>query len=155
VALNNYEFGKPYREIANEYKIIHDELALQKQMPYEDAQLLLESVKRAGKRNFIYTHSGKIIYKLMDKWGLSEYISDSMDSTYNFPRKPDPEALNFLIEKNNIIRNTALMVGDRDIDIDVAHNAGIAACLYDYENYYPQVKAEHKVITLSEIISFM
>ncbi len=155
IALKNYEFEKTYSEISKEYNIIHNEMALQKQMPYEDAKLLLESAKRAGKRNFIYTHSGKLIYKLMDKWGLSEYITDSMDGTFVFPRKPNPAALNFLIEKNNINKKTALMVGDRDIDIDVAHNAGIAACLYDYENYYPQVKAEHKVMTLSEIISFI
>ena len=153
--LRSYEFGKPTAEISKEYAIIHDALALQKQKPYDDARLLLEAVKRAGKRNYIYTHSGKLIYKLMDKWGLSEYITDSIDSTLPFPRKPDPTALNYLIEKNGIDKSKALMVGDRDIDIDVAHNAGIAACLYDYENYYPNVIAQHKVITLSEIISLV
>jgi len=154
-ALKSYNFNKKYSEISNEFATIHNEIAFKKQKPYPDALLLLKSVVDAGKCNYIYTHSGALVTELMKKWGLSEYITDTIDSTLDFPRKPDPAALNFLLNKHNIVKKSALMVGDRDIDIDVAHNAGIDACLYDYENYYPDVNAEYSVKTLSDLINII
>ena len=43
------------------------------------------------------------------------------------------------------------MIGDRDLDIEVAHNAGIDACLFDSENFYPELQAEYKISSLNEL----
>ena len=73
----------------------------------------------------------------------------------NFPRKPAPDALLYLMEKNHMNPAETLMVGDRDIDIDAGHNAGTAGCLYDYEDFYTDAKADHFVKKLSEMKAFM
>jgi phosphoglycolate phosphatase-like HAD superfamily hydrolase len=78
-------------------------------------------------------------------------VTYTLDSSRPFPRKPDPAALNFLCEKFDIDKSTALMVGDRDIDIDVGHNAGMRGCLFDTGNYYPDCRAEYRVDNLSDI----
>ena len=43
------------------------------------------------------------------------------------------------------------MIGDRNLDIDVAHAAGIHACMIDPENYYPDIKAEYRINSLLEL----
>ena len=80
---------------------------------------------KAGKRNFIYTHSGKTVYEYLDKWGLSPYITFVLDSTYNFPNKPDPSALQYLLARFDMDPATALMIGDRDNDVLGAARHGI------------------------------
>lgn len=119
--------------------------------PFAEALDLLKSAAEQGKRNFIYTHSGAFVHELIERWGFAPYVTYTLDSSRPFPRKPDPAALNFLCEKFDIDKSTALMVGDRDIDIDVGHNAGMRGCLFDTGNYYPDCRAEYRVENLSDI----
>jgi phosphoglycolate phosphatase-like HAD superfamily hydrolase len=91
------------------------------------------------------------VHELIERWGFAPYVTYTLDSSRPFPRKPDPAALNFLCEKFDIDKSTALMVGDRDIDIDVGHNAGMRGCLFDTGNYYPDCRAEYRVDNLSDI----
>ena len=104
-----------------------------------------------GKRNFLYTHTDTLAYRLLEKWGLMQYFTDAIDGSMDFPRKPAPDALLYLMKKNNMIPAQTLMVGDRDIDIDVGHNAGTAGCLYDYEKFYTECKADHSILKLAEL----
>lgn len=119
--------------------------------PFSEALELLKSAAEQGKRNFIYTHSGEFVHELITKWGFAPYVTYTLDSSYGFPRKPDPAALHFLCEKFDIDPATALMVGDRDIDIEVGHNAGMRGCLFDTGNYYPDCRAEYRVESLADI----
>ncbi len=121
------------------------------QKPFAEALDLLKSAAEQGKRNFIYTHSGAFVHEVIKNWGFTPYVTYTLDHSHGFPRKPDPTALNFLCEKFNIEKSTALMVGDRDIDVDVGHNAGMAGCLFDTGNYYPDCAAEYRVTDLSDI----
>ena len=121
------------------------------QKPFAEALDLLKSATEQGKRNFIYTHSGAFVHDVIKAWGFTPYVTYTLDFSHGFPRKPDPTALNFLCEKFGIEKSTALMVGDRDIDIDVGHNAGMAGCLFDTGNYYPNCKTEYRVDKLSDI----
>lgn len=121
------------------------------QKPIKGALELLKSAAEQGRRNFIYTHSGKYVHDVIKAWGFAPYVTFTLDSSYDFPRKPDPTALNYLIERFDIDPTAALMIGDRDIDIDVGHNAGMAGCLFDTGNYYPDCRAEFRVNDLLEI----
>ncbi|MBR6726549.1 MAG: HAD-IA family hydrolase [Clostridia bacterium] len=121
------------------------------QKPFAEALDLLKSAAEQGKRNFIYTHSGKFVHDVIAAWGFTPYVTYTLDHSHGFPRKPDPTALLFLCEKFGIDPATAVMVGDRDIDVEVGHNAGMAGCLFDTGNYYPDCAAEYKVNDLSEI----
>ena len=129
--------------------------AMVEQKPFAEALELLRSAALTGKRNFIYTHSGKFVHDVIEKWGFTPYVTYTLDFSHGFPRKPDPTALHFLCEKFDIDASTALMVGDRDIDIEVGHNAGMKGCLFDPEGYYSDCKAEFRVNCLSDIIKLL
>ncbi len=87
--------------------------------------------------------------------GVIGYFSDILDGTLNFKRKPCPDALNWLIAERGLDRSKTLMVGDRDIDIEAGHNAGIDGCLLDPGAYYPDTSAEFKVLKLEDIIQIL
>lgn len=150
-SLKQYNWGVDLKQINREFHEIHDALAMEEQKPYDDAEEILRYAVEQGKRNFLYTHTDTLAYRLLEKWGLRHYFTDAIDGSMTFPRKPAPDALLYLMEKNNMIPTETLMVGDRDIDVDAGHNAGTAGCLYDYEGFYADTKAEHFVKTLVEL----
>lgn len=51
-------------------------------------------------------------------WGQQEGV----------PRKPSPEALEKLIADSGLYKSEVLYVGDSDVDVIFAHNAGVKAC---------------------------
>lgn len=126
-------------------------LASVRQKPIEGALELLRAAAQQGRRNFIYTHSGEYVHGIIERWGFAPYVTFVLDSSYKFPRKPDPTALRYLIERFSIDPTKALMVGDRDIDIEVGHNAGMAGCLLDCGGYYPDCESEYRVDQLFDI----
>ena len=150
-ALSQYDFGVDSKEARKEYAHIHHALGRQKQEAFPEAAEILQYAIDHGKKNYIYTHTGKFVYEMLDKMGLSNYFEFVLDGSYNFPSKPAPDALMFLCEKCNIDKSRAIMIGDRDIDIKAAHAVGIHGCLFDTENYYTECEAEYKINSLLEL----
>ena len=149
-AVKQYDIGmeaKAFSALLNE-RVIR---ASVRQKPIAGALELLRAAAERGKRNFIYTHSGAYVHGIMERWGFAPYVTYVLDSSHGFPRKPDPAALRYLTERFSIDPAKVLMVGDRDIDIEVGHNAGMAGCLLDPEGFYTDCVAEYRVCTLPEI----
>lgn len=154
-AIKHYDWGVDWRVIDREFHGLHEVLAMQKQKPIPGAEEILRAAVACGKKNFLYTHTDKLAYRLLEKWGLGGYFTDAIDGSMSFPRKPAPDALLHLMEKNALEPTQTLMVGDRDIDIDVGHNAGCDGCLYDPEAFYTSVKSEHSIKTLTELLPYI
>lgn len=150
-ALSHYDFPMSKKEAREEFEKIYEPIALEKQDLFPEARDILRFGMENGKKNYVYTHSGLWVYALMDRMGIRDCFDFVLDCTYDFPRKPAPDALNFLIEKCGIDKSRALMIGDRDLDIEVAHAAGIDACLFDSENFYPDLQAEYRITSLTEL----
>ena len=157
VANNQFSYGMVLLDGEQELKFqqffIDEELASMRNVAGEikGAEAAMRYAVEQGKKNYLYTHTDTLAYRLLEKWGLRQYFSDAIDGSMDFPRKPAPDALLYLMEKNQMNPAETLMVGDRDIDIDAGHNAGAAGCLYDYENFYTDAKADHFVQKLAEI----
>lgn len=147
-ALDQYDINEDARR---GYMKIFKEIAREEQKAFPEAAQILEFSKRAGKRNYIYTHTGKFVYELLDKMELTGYFDFVLDGSYDFPRKPAPDALNFIIEKCGIDRSRAIMIGDRPIDTDAAANAVIAGCLIDVGGYFPDYKTDYHINSLLEL----
>jgi HAD superfamily hydrolase (TIGR01509 family) len=62
---------------------------------------------------------------------MQQYFTEIVTKKYGFKRKPDPEAFLYLIEKYNINRDSALVIGDREFEILGAKAARIKVCLYN------------------------
>ncbi|VDG25706.1 HAD family hydrolase [Lactiplantibacillus mudanjiangensis] len=101
--------------------------------PFADAQAVLAKVQAVGGRNYLMTHRNAAALAYLEQADLKQYFTDFVTAAQPFPRKPDPAALNYLLDKHQANREVAVMVGDRNLDIDAGHNAGIAGWLFDYD----------------------
>jgi len=150
-AVRCYDFGKDSKEVRKHFHKIHDELAPNIQKPYPEAEEILRYAMAQGHKNYLYTHSGKIVKLLLEQWGIADCFEDIIDSTMKFPTKPAPDALNWLCEKHGLDKKDCIMIGDRDIDTDCGRNAGMKGCLFDPEHYYDSADVDYRIENLLEL----
>ncbi len=112
---------------------------------------LIRRAKAAGKKNYIYTHTGPIAKEVLAKIGILEYFDFVLDASYSFPMKPAPDALRFLAEKFSLDPKTCLMIGDRPIDAIAGMNAGMYGFLWDEDNLFRGVKVDYHCKDITEV----
>jgi HAD superfamily hydrolase (TIGR01509 family) len=142
------EDPKAFRRVFRDRR---NRMMIEKGLPMPGGEDLLRFVKENGGRNYIYTHSPSYIWDLLEKWGLRSYFEGGVTADDDFPVKPAPDALNFICEKYGLDKSTTLMVGDRDIDIDAGHNAGMKGILLDPDGFYTSYQSDFSVNALAEI----
>jgi phosphoglycolate phosphatase-like HAD superfamily hydrolase len=102
--------------------------------PIPGAIRVCERFQKAGGRNYIYTHRGReSLNEFLDGYALADLFAGIVARDDGFPRKPDPTGFLALINRYALPKADVLAVGDRDLDIQAAHGAGVAACLYNAE----------------------
>lgn len=115
---------------------------------FDGAAAVLAKVVAQGGQNFLMTHRDKSALQYLAQNNLDQYFTDAVTAEQPFPRKPDPAALNYLLDKYHIDRAHAVMVGDRNLDIEAGHNAGIAGYLFDIDHLidvtsHPEVQVDN------------
>lgn len=121
---------KTLRKKFNKY----DSELLQKVVAFQDIKILLAEIVNNGGRNFLLTHRDESSIKILQRDNIDKYFTDYVTSKNKFPRKPNPGSLNYLIKKNQVNRKNAVMIGDRNLDIEAGHNAQIDGILFDPDN---------------------
>ncbi len=97
--------------------------------PMPHAAEALEALIRAGHRNFVYTHRGASCPAILERTGLAPYFTEVLTALSGFPRKPEPDAILYLMEKYALHPARSFYVGDRSLDVEAAENAGIGSIL--------------------------
>lgn len=119
--------------------------------PYAGMESCLRRLSDAGIRHYLYTHrNGQAIIQLKDD-GLYSFFTDAVTQDDGFPSKPAPDALLSLMERNGIMPNQAAMIGDRAIDTDAGHNAGMMGILFDPDDFYAELDVDLRVTSLDEL----
>ncbi len=118
---------------------------------FPEAIDLLRSAKAAGKKNYLYTHTGPVVNQMLENLGIAELFEFVLDSSYHFPLKPAPDALIFLSEKLNLKPEECMMIGDRPIDAHAGMFAGMRGCLWDAEGLFPDARVDYYIKDLSEV----
>ena len=110
--------------------------------PFPGCEDALRQVVENGGFNYLYTHRNQTALEALRRDGLEQYFKDFITDEADFPSKPAPDALNWLIDQHYLERRECVMVGDRLIDAQAGKNAGIASVLFDPEGYYPKDAAD-------------
>lgn len=121
--------------------------------PYDGLRRCLTALKEAGYSHYLYTHRDHLAIEQLKKDGLWPLFSDAVTRLDGFADKPAPDALIALMARNGVAPSQAAMVGDRDIDIDAGHNAGMAGILFDPDGFYPDFQAELRVKSMDELLT--
>ena len=123
------KFGVPFDGLKDRYSnITHNDLLTITAM--EHSKEILEYLNSVGIKNYVYTHRGVTSETILKHLGLYDYFFDMVTSLDDFKRKPDPEGLNYLINKYNLDRDNTYYVGDRSLDIECANNAHIKSIMF-------------------------
>lgn len=117
--------------------------------PFPGAEEICATIANSNRHNYLYTHRSSSAVEFLKKYGLYEYFTDFILKEDGFERKSSPQALNFLVQKHNIKKEEAIMIGDRDIDILAGKNAGMATCLFQEAE---SDAIEYADVKISEII---
>ncbi|TLQ04936.1 HAD family hydrolase [Pediococcus stilesii] len=134
----------------------HESEILVKSRPFAYVDELLSRVKQTGGRNYLLTHRNQAAIELLDQFRLKELFTDFVTGDMTFPRKPDPASLDYLIRRNDVDKKTAYMIGDRNLDIDAAHNAGIKGILFDPDQIIEvSSHPEFEATTFLEITNYL
>ena len=103
-------------------------------MPH--AKEILECLSERGAGNYVFTHRGTSTERVLKNLGLHDFFLEIITSQEGFPRKPEPDALWYLLEKYSLDRENTFYIGDRTLDMECAKNAGIHGVLFLAPNGY-------------------
>lgn len=146
-----YHINKSFIE---KYKKQRKEVEIYSCKPYMGIEELCKYIHNSGRNNYLYTHRGESALEYLKNYGLYEYFSDFITSQHGFDRKPSPNAINYLVEKHNIIHNEAIMIGDRELDILSGKNAGIHACFFHDEGEKSNI-ADYTISNFQQLYSII
>lgn len=104
-------------------KSIPEEYTRMTLMPH--CRELLEELKAAGIKTFVFTHRGPATEDIFESLGIRDYFEEIITSANGFKRKPDGEGVRYLVEKYGLDPDEVYYVGDRQLDIECGRNAGV------------------------------
>ena len=123
------QLGIPFDVIKTRYSELNNQERLNIKR-IKNAKEILASLKKSGAHNYVFTHRGTSAQEVLKNLGLYDYFDEIITGRDGFARKPDPEAILYLVEKYDLDPANTYYVGDRTIDIDCAMNAGIRSIMY-------------------------
>lgn len=99
----------------------------------DNAKEVLKKLSDLGIQHFMYTHKGISTLALLNSLEIDSYFTEILTSASGFKRKPNPEAVCYLMDKYHLNKEDTYYVGDRRLDVECAQNARIHSILYIYE----------------------
>lgn len=133
------------------YKQIKMKFEDHKIQPFDGAIEICQYIVEQNGYNHLFTHRGNSAISYLEKNGLLPLFTGLITKEKGFERKPSPEGIHYLLEEYMIPKNDALMIGDREIDLLSAKNAGIHACYFNPRNDRPLDCADYTISTLLEL----
>ncbi len=118
------------------YRRIEADFPIGDLKPYPGIPQLLRDLHQAGAKHYVYTHRGDSTLAYLKENNLDSFFSHVITKKANFPHKPAPDALHWLLNTYHIPQNQAIMIGDRSIDVYAGFNAGIEGCFLDLDHFF-------------------
>ena len=142
--MRQHSLGRAYQRFTAEFRVdrnrltkIYEQLAaplLNETTAFAGAADLLAAITAAGGRNFLLTHRDHHALDRLTALNLNQFFSGYVTKDDAYPRKPDPTSLLALCEQYDVDKQTAIMIGDRNLDVAAGHRAGMAGALFDPEH---------------------
>lgn len=118
---SNPQFEEVFRFFKTYYRNHCDE----KTCPYEGVMELMHELKGRGIKMAIVSNKFDAGVKALNEKFFSEYIAIAVGEMPGMNRKPDPGSINMVLDVLGVEKEHVLYVGDSDVDILTARNAGV------------------------------
>ena len=126
--------GCSVEDLTKEYRSYKDSYTSDLCQPFPGIPELLRDIAAAGMQNHICSNKeAKKTLMYLDRDNLTQYfgVISGVDKKNGILGKPKPDILNVVLNTRGIKPSALLMVGDRPLDIEAAHNAGCEGCFFD------------------------
>lgn len=138
------EYEKAYKKYYIDEEHFSDETVL-----FKGVKETIDKFKENGFHMAIASSKPKrILDKMVSAFNLSgfDYVLGTEES--NFKHKPDPEIVNYIMDKLNVSKEDSVIVGDSKSDILTGKNAGIdtVAVTYGYDKAENLINANPTVV---------
>ena len=141
--------GMTAQEVDQIYRAWVTEHGQPEAYPFPHVRSILERFQAAGGQNFVFTHRSGSVHDYLAGADLTKYFTDVVSAGTTYARKPAPAGNLHIIETHGLDKARTLAVGDRELDVLAAKNAGIHACLFSPE--HRETAADHRIRDLSEL----
>lgn len=134
-------FYTTYFRYEKEY---HDKITL---IPH--IKNVLDYYDKNHSMQFIVTHRDQSIYNLTKSLGIEHYFKEIISVADGFKRKPNPEMLNYLMDKYDLKKEDLWVIGDRQIDVEFGKSVGAHTILLNDQKV--DLARDYQVSDLLEI----
>lgn len=127
---------------------------------YDNVKQTLAALAQAGYKMAVVTNKpSKFVPEILEQHDIAQFFCEVIGGDQFPVRKPDPIALNWIMEKYQITPQEMLMVGDSKNDILAAKNAGCASfgLTYGYNHGVPIADANPDQVAddISQLIKLL
>lgn len=96
---------------------------------YPDIQDALRELQSSGYKLAVLTNKpARISNDILGALQVTDYFFRVIGGDTLSVKKPDPRGIELLVQESALTPDRALMIGDSDVDVQTARNAGIKAC---------------------------
>lgn len=107
------------------YRKNYSENMQNKTRPYEGINDLLKNLKEKGIKLAIVSNKYDSAVKALCKDYYHEFIQVAIGESQGVAKKPAPDSVYAALEQLGSSKEEAIYVGDSDVDVHTAHNAGL------------------------------
>ena len=125
--------GMTAEQVDRHYRAYVTEHGQPEAKSFPHVEEVLANFQAAGGRNFVFTHRSESVHDYLAEAGLTKYFTEVVSAGKTFARKPAPAGNLYIIQHNGCDTARMMAVGDRELDVLAAKNAGIEACLFTRE----------------------
>jgi phosphoglycolate phosphatase len=111
---------------------IYDRRMLDHTIPYAGTIETLTAVSRSHGLAMLTNKPEQATRRIMSHTGLDRFFHDCVFGDGPLPRKPNPEGLRWLMERQGVSASQTWLIGDSDVDIATARAAGVQPCVARY-----------------------
>lgn len=119
--LNNPRFEETYASFRKHY-LEHN---LDTTGPYPGIMDLLKNLKAHGKKVAVVSNKFYAATQALCKHFFSDYVDVAIGERENIRKKPAPDTVNEALLQLGASRDTAVYIGDSDVDIETARNSNM------------------------------
>lgn len=158
-AIPQGEQNPAFEKVFADFRAYYAEHCKDATKPYDGIMELLEALKQRGCRLAIVSNKLDSAVKELTKEYFGDYITVAIGDREGVARKPAPDTVFAALEELGVTKEEAIYVGDSDVDIMTAMNAGLP-CISVTWGFRDRAfllfhGAEHFADTPAEVLPFI
>ena len=120
---------------------------------YPNVKKVLELVVNSGGHNYLLTHRDHSAVEAIEHQNIESLFTEYIISESGYPRKPDPASIIDTAAQHHFSLKDAVVIGDRELEIELARNAGVPVIWYASNPVVPKIKPDAVIYDYKELLS--